>query len=86
MGAAANRIKNLADGLINKSNHVEVVCPLPNYPTGEVLKNYRNKIVVAESIDSGAVNRFWIFPSNSKNTLIRLLSMASFALSIWLYP
>ena len=25
---------------------------------------------------SGAINHFWIFPSNSKNTLIRLLSMA----------
>ena len=83
MGAAANRIKNLALGLKEKGKEVRIICPLPNYPKGKVYKKYRNKFSFIEYIDGIKVNRYWIFPSKSKNPIIRLLSMLSFAFSLW---
>ncbi|MEE9409068.1 MAG: glycosyltransferase family 4 protein [Polaribacter sp.] len=83
MGAAANRIKNLAEGLINKGNDVTVICPLPNYPQGKIFKNYKNKFFVSETVNNVKVKRFWIFPSKSTNAFIRLLSMLSFSWALW---
>ena len=83
MGAAANRIKNLAEGLQEKGNTVTVLCPLPNYPEGKIFDNYRSKFFTKESLNNIVVKRFWIFPSKSKKSIIRLLSMLSFAMSLW---
>ena len=83
MGAAANRIKNLAEGLKKSGNKVTVICPLPNYPTGKIFKEYKGKFMVSENINGIIIKRCWIFPSKSKNAFARLLSMLSFAWSIW---
>lgn len=83
MGAAANRIKNLADGLYNKGYDVSVICPLPNYPKGKIFKDYKNNFSVNEKIDGVKIKRYWIYPSKSKNGFIRFLSMFSFAFSMW---
>ena len=83
MGAAANRIKNLAEGLQKKGNEITVICPLPNYPKGKIFKKFKNKFSAKQVINNITVKRYWIFPSKSKNTFIRLISMLSFAWSLW---
>ena len=83
MGAAANRIKNLAEGLKKKGNKVTVICPLPNYPKGKIFEKYKGKFSVEEVIDEIIVKRYWIFPSTSKKAIVRLFSMLSFAWSFW---
>ena len=83
MGAAANRIKNLAEGLQKRGNKVTVVCPLPNYPEGKIFKNYKKRFVAKEKKNSVLIKRFWVFPSKSKNSIVRLVSMLSFSWSLW---
>ena len=83
IGAAANRIKNLAEGLSSYNNDVNVICPLPNYPKGEVFKEYKRKFSVKETINNVDVNRYWIYPSISKKPLLRFFSMISFSLTLW---
>ena len=83
MGAAANRIKNLAEGLKDKGNKVTVICPLPNYPKGKIFEKYSGKFFVEEVMNQITVKRYWIFPSKSKNAIVRLFSMLSFASSFW---
>ncbi|MCL7764223.1 glycosyltransferase family 4 protein [Polaribacter sp. Z014] len=83
MGAAANRIKNLAEGLTEKGNDVTIICPLPNYPIGKIFEKYKNKFTVNESIEGIKVKRFWIYPSKSEKAIVRLFSMLSFAWSFW---
>ncbi|WP_299115561.1 glycosyltransferase family 4 protein [uncultured Winogradskyella sp.] len=81
MGAASNRIFQLAEGL-SKNQNVSVICPLPNYPTGKVFKHYNTK----ETIDGIKINRLWVSPSVSKNKFVRLFSMLSFSFSIvWFF-
>lgn len=81
-GAAPNRMFSLASELGNSGYEISVVCPLPNYPTGRVFKNYRKKLFVKEKTDYGKVYRIWVWPSNSSNKLIRLISMFSFSFSL----
>ncbi|GGI56302.1 glycosyltransferase family 4 protein [Winogradskyella haliclonae] len=81
MGAASNRIFQLAEGL-SKNQNVSVICPFPNYPTGKVFKHYNNK----ETIDGITIKRLWVAPSVSKNKFVRLFSMLSFSFSIvWFF-
>lgn len=83
IGAAANRIKNLAEGLTNAGNEVMVICPLPNYPKGVIFPAYKGKFSVTEKINNVVVKRYWLYPSNSKSSIIRLFSMLSFSLVLW---
>ncbi|WP_053970749.1 glycosyltransferase family 4 protein [Mangrovimonas sp. ST2L15] len=83
-GAASNRIFQLAEGLKSKGFETTVICPLPNYPTGKIFAEYKGKLRRLEDNNGINVCRLWIFASNSKNKLLRLLSMLSFSLSlIW---
>lgn len=84
-GAAANRIEQLALKLYQNNYKVSVVCPLGNYPKGELFPEYKGKFSVTENRDNIIVKRLWIYPSVSKNIFIRILSVLSFSLSLLCY-
>jgi glycosyltransferase involved in cell wall biosynthesis len=84
-GAAANRIEQLALKLHQNNYKVSVICPLGNYPKGEIFSEYKGKFSVNESRDNITVKRLWIYPSVSKNLVVRIISVLSFSLSLFLY-
>lgn len=84
MGAASNRIHQLAKGL-NRNFEVTVLSPLPNYPEGRIFNQYRGKLKDSSYEDGIRVIRLWILPSNSKNKAVRFLSMLSYSLSLMFY-
>ena len=84
-GAAANRIEQLAHKLNENGYKVSVVCPLGNYPEGRLFDEYKGKFSVTEIRENITVKRLWVYPSVSKNILIRLLSVASFIMSLFFY-
>ena len=85
LGAASNRIQLMAEHLTKEGCKVEVLCPLPNYPSGKIFEKYRNKLIISEYINNIKIFRHFIYPSNSSNSFLRILSMLSFALSLWLF-
>jgi len=84
-GAAANRIEQLALKLYQNNYKVSVLCPLGNYPKGELFPEYKGKFSVTEHRDNITVKRLWIYPSVSKNILVRIISVLSFSLSLFFY-
>lgn len=84
-GAAANRMQSVAEGLGKAGYAVKVVCPLPNYPNGKIFEGYSGKLSVKENSSFGKIARLWVWPSNSTNKLVRLLSMISFSFSLVLF-
>jgi glycosyltransferase involved in cell wall biosynthesis len=84
-GAAANRIEQLALKLHQNNYIVSVICPLGNYPKGELFPEYKGKFFVTENLQNILVKRLWIYPSNSKNIIKRLLSVLSFSLGLFFY-
>jgi len=84
-GAAANRIQQLALKLKQNKYDVTVICPLGNYPKGELFPEYKGKFSVTEKLQDITVKRLWIYPSVSKNILKRTLSVLSFSSSLFFY-
>jgi len=85
-GAASNRIHHLAEGLQQLGYKVSVVTPLPNYPTGRIFEGFRGKFNHVSEENGVTVHRLWIFASNSKNKLLRLLAMLSYSISLlWFF-
>lgn len=84
-GAAANRIEQLALKLHEKNYQVTVLCPLGNYPKGELFPEYKGKFSVTETRDNITVKRLWIYPSVSKNIAVRIVSVLSFSLSLFFF-
>lgn len=84
-GAAANRIEQLALKLKQNNYTVKVVCPLGNYPKGELFPEYKGKFSVTEMLQGITVKRLWIYPSNSKNFILRVFSILSFSLSLFFF-
>jgi len=81
-GAASNRIYHLAEGLQRNNMQVSVVTPLPNYPTGKIFKGYKGRIKHTSTANGITVNRLWIYASNSKNKVLRLIAMLSYSFSL----
>ena len=49
MGGGATRAYNVAKGLMLNGCKVTVIATFPYYPRGDVLSEYRGKVVVSES-------------------------------------
>mgnify|MGYP002079253795 CR=1 FL=1 len=84
-GAAANRIEQLASKLHQNNYKVTVICPLGNYPKGKLFPEYQSKFSVTETRDNITVKRLWIYPSVSKNILVRIVSILSFSSCLFFY-
>ncbi len=84
-GAAANRIGLLALKLYQNNYKVSVICPLGNYPKGELFQEYKGKFSVTEELQNISVKRFWIYPSFSKNIVKRTLSVLSFSNGLFFF-
>lgn len=84
-GAAANRIEQLALKLYQNSYKVSVICPLANYPKGELFSEYKGKFSVTENRDNITIKRLWIYPSVSKNLFVRSISVLSFSVGLFLF-
>jgi glycosyltransferase involved in cell wall biosynthesis len=84
-GAAPNRLTLMAEHLQFQGAAVKVICPLPNYPRGAILDGYRFRFWKTENINNIEVFRYFIYPSVSKRFIVRIFSMLSFAVSLWLF-
>ena len=78
IGAAPVRITNLAEGLKEKGCQVDVLTCMPNYPKARIFDAYKGKFFLHEKINGIDIYRYIHYPSNSKKTLPRAISMVSF--------
>ena len=79
MGAPQNRLYEMVMGLRQLGNEVVVVTAMPNYPTGKIFAEYKGKFSATEQTDDITIRRYWLYASNSKKSLPRILSMLSFS-------
>ena len=85
-GAASNRIFHLAEGLKKHNFKVSVLTPLPNYPTGKIFDAYKGRLKDTSTKNNMTIHRLWIYASNSKNKLLRLIAMLSYSFSLcWFF-
>ncbi|MDP3442307.1 MAG: glycosyltransferase WbuB, partial [Ignavibacteria bacterium] len=79
-GAPQNRLHSLALNLLKQGHEVQVLTAMPNYPKYQIHKEYKGKLFNRELLDGVDVCRSWIYVSNSKSILKRLLNYFSFVL------
>lgn len=80
MGAPQSRLFETAKGLKELGWDVFVITAMPNYPSGKISENYKGRLFYNEKIDDINVFRTWLFASNSKKSMPRILSMLSFSI------
>jgi glycosyltransferase involved in cell wall biosynthesis len=80
-GASQNRLSNLAQRFMQLGHTVTILTALPNYPKGEIFEAYKGHLVVEERIGNIKVIRTWIYTTNNKSFIQRLLNYFSFTLS-----
>jgi len=81
MGAPQTRLLELCEQLIHKGWEVVVITAMPNYPTGKIFEEYKDKFRIKENINRIQVLRFWLYASNSNKSFKRVLSMISFSIT-----
>jgi len=79
IGAAQNRLSDLAKRLGNSGHEVTVLTALPSYPRGEVYPGYRGRLKMTEDREGIRVVRTWVYATKRKNFLPRIFNYLSFA-------
>ena len=85
IGAASARISNLVRSLRENGEQVDVLTCLPNYPEGRIFDGYRGHFSVKENRDGIDVYRYWTYATVSKGVVRRVLSMTSYAVTMWAF-
>ncbi len=81
IGAPQNRLFELAVRLQKKGIDVSVLTAMPNYPQMKIHKNYKGKCYCKEMLNNLEIHRAWIYVSQSKAVISRLLNYFSFVIS-----
>jgi len=86
VGAGAVRSNIMSKYLAQDGWDVDVVCEKPNYPTGKIDEEYREKWVYRETINENlTVHRIWSVVNERKNVVQQLLFFLSFMVSSFIY-
>jgi glycosyltransferase involved in cell wall biosynthesis len=84
IGAAQNRLSDLAKRLSSAGHEITVLTSMPNYPQGRIFDGYRGRVFLAERRESLRILRTWAYASKHRDFISRLLNYLSFALlAIW---
>jgi glycosyltransferase involved in cell wall biosynthesis len=81
IGTASNRISDLAERLASFGHDVTVLAALPNHPEGKIFDGYRGRLVMEERRQDVRIIRTWIYASNAKGVVRRLLNYFSFVVT-----
>lgn len=84
MGGAAARISGLAKWLARFGHKVTVLTGYPNYLTGKIFPEYKNKKNKIEFNDEVKIIRVKVFPVLNKMILVRLINYFTFILTAFL--
>jgi glycosyltransferase involved in cell wall biosynthesis len=87
-GAPQNRLSDLARRLARSGHDLTILTAMPNYPRGEIFEEYRKRFLVKDTYAGIKVIRTWIYATQKKTFVRRLLNyfsfvVSSFALGIW---
>jgi glycosyltransferase involved in cell wall biosynthesis len=80
-GAPQNRLSDLARRLTIVGHDVTVLTALPNYPRGEIFTEYQGRFLVEERSEGVKIVRTWIYATQKKTFVRRLLNYFSFVVS-----
>jgi len=80
-GAPQNRLSDLARRLARSGHDLTVLTAMPNYPRGKVFEEYRNRFLVEENHADVKIIRTWIYATQKKTFVRRLLNYFSFVVS-----
>jgi colanic acid biosynthesis glycosyl transferase WcaI len=78
--APAVRLQAIAAGLAELGHEVEVICEIPNHPSGIVEPGYRGNLVQRRALDGFEVSYVWVRAGPSKSARSRMASYGSYAL------
>lgn len=81
VGAPQNRLSELALRLQKQGIDVVITTAMPNYPAMQIWDSYRGSWYREDSYQSLTVHRSWIYASQNKGILSRLLNYFSFVFS-----
>ncbi len=85
VGATSNRaMSNVVS--FKKNNHdVTVLTEMPNHPKGIIFDDYKGRYLVREVVNGVNIVRVWVFTSQVKNFITRLLFYTSFSITGSIY-
>ena len=87
VGAPQTRIHELAIRLVRRGHQVQVLTALPNYPSGIIPLEYRDRAETWQELDGVEVYRTWIYATPNRGFLRRILNHLSFmAMAILAVP
>lgn len=84
-GAGATRASTLRRYLTELGWQVDVLCEMPNYPSGKIPKEYRARFIHKSTDEGGSIVRTWVIPTRRENFIQQLLMFASFMISSLFY-
>ena len=82
MGAPQIRLRCFVRELQRTGKDVVVTTAMPNYPTGKIFPEYRNRLYCKDQIDGVTVRRVWAYAATGRAALARLANYFSFALNV----
>src|SRR4051812_12018483 len=80
VGAAQNRLSYLVRRLAKSGHTVTVLTAFPNYPKGKIFEGYEGRFLKEEQENGVRIIRIWLYATNSKAFLRRMLNYCSFSL------
>jgi glycosyltransferase involved in cell wall biosynthesis len=80
IGAAQNRLHDLASRLSSSAHSVTVLTSLPNYPRGEFFEGFGGRLLMTENDKGVRVVRTWVYATKKKRFLPRILNYLSFSI------